>query len=110
MFFLEEAQPTPVQTPTKIEPSSPFKPLELNNRHSPPPASPSKPEEKPPASPQTVELNGTTTPDGNKSPSPPSEAKEQAQPTNSDKKVEELYDIPVGKYAYSESLRTRDGK
>lgn len=60
-------------------------------------------------SPKKIEQNGTASPDGKKSPSPEpiaanvanNAAKDVSQSSiNNDKKVEELYDIPVGEYCF----------
>lgn len=69
---------------------------------------PSLENDSPPASPKKIEQNGTSSPDGKKSPSPEPIAANVANNnatvdvpkpnTNNDKKVEELYDIPVGEY------------
>ncbi|XP_023024254.2 amphiphysin isoform X1 [Leptinotarsa decemlineata] len=91
----------PASSPIKKE-SSPTKPDYS------PPVTPNKSDEnlavQLPTDPITLpsspkpELNGTTTPDGKKSPSPEPAATADKPATNNadNKKVEELYDIPVG--------------
>lgn len=91
-------------------------PTPFDDKTSSPQVSPSK-ETKPfvppvadnnlPASPKKIEQNGTSSPDGKKSPSPEpigadvaSHAAKDTSITNNDKKVEELYDIPVGEYIF----------
>uniref|UniRef100_V5H1R4 Myc box-dependent-interacting protein n=2 Tax=Anoplophora glabripennis TaxID=217634 RepID=V5H1R4_ANOGL len=90
--------PTKKDSPTKTEPTPPST---LNsNENCTPPSTPTKLDEKPlsPPSPplKTVELNGTSTPDGKKSPSPEPTATDKQAINNDTKHVEELYDIPVG--------------
>ncbi|KAG5890016.1 hypothetical protein JTB14_012638 [Gonioctena quinquepunctata] len=95
----------PAQSPTKRDHHSPTKPDQS------PPSTPSKSDEnlavQEPTSPSSAtspsspkpELNGTTTPDGKKSPSPEpvaTVAEKPATNTADNKKVDEVYDIPVG--------------
>ncbi|KAJ8956551.1 hypothetical protein NQ318_019275 [Aromia moschata] len=102
VFILTTSRNPPPKN--NIPPSSPDDaPPALNSaeKHSPPPspdrasASPS-PAAPAAAAPKTVELNGTTTPDGKKSPSPEPAAADKQAINNDNKHVEELYDIPVG--------------
>lgn len=94
--------PTKKDSPTKTETAQPSV-LNSNENYSPP-ATPTQLEEKvsspsPVPSPlKTVELNGTATPDGKKSPSPEPAATSKQAINNDTKHVEELYDIPVGEY------------
>lgn len=108
MYFTAECPPTD-PAPTKSESSpTPFDDKTNSNQASPTIEEKSfKPpmENNIPVSPKKIEQNGTASPDGKKSPSPePIEenvannvAKDTSKSsTNNDKKVEELYDIPVG--------------
>ncbi|KAJ8927785.1 hypothetical protein NQ314_019664, partial [Rhamnusium bicolor] len=97
--------PTKKDSPTKTETAQLYPAiLNSNEKHSPP-TTPTKTDENPPVEPtttptptplKTVELNGTTTPDGKKSPSPEPTATKKQAINNDNKHVEELYDIPVG--------------
>lgn len=108
VYFAAEIPPS-APSPTKSDSiPTPFDDKTNSNQASP------LTEEKPfippmennlPPSPKKIEQNGTASPDGKKSPSPEpiavnvanNAAKDTSKAsTNNDKKVEELYDIPVG--------------
>lgn len=96
-----DSTPTPFNDEISSNQDSPSK---EENSFIPPPI-----ENNLPTSPKKIEQNGTASPDGKKSPSPEPIAASVADnaaidtpksSTNNDKKVEELYDIPVGEYCF----------
>lgn len=103
VFAADDLPNTPTKTDSSPKTESPTNEFPVKTIS--PPTTPTKSDEKPvtveePSPQKVVEQNGTSSPDGKKSPSPQLNASETKATNNDNKKVEELYDIPVGECLY----------